>query len=179
LLKNLSGEVNKMHPYVQLAEQTVEFWLKEHKKPDKIYKDASLFKKKRACFCTIYKNGELRGCIGTILPLYDSLYQEIIENAISAATRDPRFEPVTIDELDLLEYKVDVLSDISPVVDLKKLNPKINGIIVRQGTKQGLLLPDLEGVDSVEDQIKIAKMKAGIFNSMPCDYFTFTVERFS
>jgi hypothetical protein len=107
------------------------------------------------------------------------LYQEIIENAISAATRDPRFEPVTIDEFDLLEYKVDVLSDISPVVDLKKLNPKINGIIVRQGTKQGLLLPDLEGVDSVEDQIKIAKMKAGIFNSMPCDYFTFTVERFS
>lgn len=168
-----------MHPYVQLAKQTVELWLKEHKKPDERYKDASLFNKKSACFCTIYKNGELRGCIGTILPFYDSLYQEIIENAISAATRDPRFNPVTIEELDLLEYKVDVLSDISPVVDLKKLNPKINGIIVRQGTKQGLLLPDLEGVDSVEEQIRISKMKAGISNSMPCDYFTFTVERFS
>ncbi len=168
-----------MHPYVQLAKQTVELWVKEHKKPDEGYKDTPLFSKKSACFCTIYKKGELRGCIGTILPFYDSLYQEIIENAISAATRDPRFDPITIDELDLLEYKVDVLSDIVPVLDLKKLDPKINGIIVRQGTKQGLLLPDLEGVDSVDDQIKISKMKAGIFNSMPCDYFTFTVERFS
>jgi AmmeMemoRadiSam system protein A len=168
-----------MHPYVQLAKQTVELWIKEHRKPDVRYKDDMLFNKKSACFCTIYKNGELRGCIGTIFPLYEFLYQEIIENAISAATKDPRFSPVTVEELDLLEYKVDVLSDILPVAELKTLNPKINGIIVRQGSKQGLLLPDLEGVDSVEDQIKISKMKAGIFNSMPCDYFTFTVERFS
>ncbi|PMP84942.1 MAG: AmmeMemoRadiSam system protein A [Thermodesulfobium narugense] len=168
-----------MHPYVQLAKEAVELWVKEHKKPDKDVKKSPLFERKSACFCTIYKNKELRGCIGTIFPLHDSLYEEIIENAISAATRDPRFEPVRVEELNLLEYKVDVLSEISPVKDLNKLNPKINGIIVKQGSKQALLLPDLEGIDSVEDQIRIVKMKAGIFNDLPCEYFTFTVERYS
>jgi len=168
-----------MHPYVQLAKEAVELWIREHKKVDNEYKDLPIFKKRKACFCTIYKNKELRGCIGTIFPTYDSLYYEIIENAISAATRDPRFEPVGVHELDLLEYKVDVLSEIFPVKDLNELDPKVNGIIVKQGSKQGLLLPDLEGVDSVSDQVRIAKMKAGIFNNLPCEYFTFTVERFS
>ena len=113
-------------------------------------------------FVSIHKYGELRGCIGTILPTRDSLAEEIIYNAIAASTRDYRFSPITEEELEDLEINVDVLSTPEDIPSKEMLNPKIYGVIVNQGYKRGLLLPDLEGIEDVDKQISIAKMKAGI-----------------
>ena len=113
-------------------------------------------------FVSIHKEGKLRGCIGTISATRDCLADEIIENAISASTKDPRFYPITEDELPLLEISVDVLSDAEPIDSSGKLDVKKYGVIVTKGMKRGLLLPNLDGVDTVEEQISIAKQKAGI-----------------
>lgn len=113
-------------------------------------------------FVSLHEGGALRGCIGTIAPVRESLAEEIIMNAVAAATEDPRFEPVRPEELDFLEYSVDVLGAPEPVSCLEELDPKRYGVIVTRGLKRGLLLPDLAGVGSVLDQIAIAKQKAGI-----------------
>ena len=110
----------------------------------------------------IHEHGKLRGCIGTISPVRDCLAQEIIDNAVSASTRDPRFSPIRADELKWLEISVDVLGDPEPVSSPDELDVKRYGVIVTKGRKRGLLLPDLDGVDTVEEQISIAKSKAGI-----------------
>ena len=104
----------------------------------------------------------LRGCIGTIFPTTDCLAQEIINNAISACSRDPRFTEVREDELPYLEISVDVLSETEEVSSLEELDEKRYGVIVSNGYRQGVLLPDLEGVGSVKEQIAIARRKAGI-----------------
>jgi AmmeMemoRadiSam system protein A len=111
---------------------------------------------------SIHEHGKLRGCIGTISPVRDCLAQEIIDNAVSASTRDPRFSPIRADELKWLEISVDVLGDPEPVSSPDELDVKRYGVIVTKGRKRGLLLPDLDGVDTVEEQISIAKSKAGI-----------------
>ena len=108
------------------------------------------------------ESGELRGCIGTILPTQDSIAEEIIQNAISASTRDPRFPKITADELADLEINVDILTAPEDIDSPKELDVKRYGVIVSSGFRRGLLLPDSEGVDSVEYQIAIARMKAGI-----------------
>ena len=115
------------------------------------------------CFVSLHmkRSGELRGCIGTIEPTQSSLAEEIIQNAISASTRDPRFPPVDKKELDDLRMNVDVLFPPEPA-QASDLDEKRYGVIVSQGFKRGLLLPDLDGVDSVEHQLQIACMKAGI-----------------
>ena len=113
-------------------------------------------------FVSIHKHGYLRGCIGTIGPTRDSVAEEIIENAISASTRDPRFSPVTEDELPWLEISVDVLGEAEPIDSPEELDPRRYGVIVTSGRKRGLLLPDLEGVDTPAQQIDIASRKAGI-----------------
>lgn len=113
-------------------------------------------------FVSLKKEGRLRGCIGTIAPTQDSVAEEIMENAISAAMYDSRFRPVTEPELDHLEYSVDVLMPAQKIDSPAFLDVKRYGVIVTQGRKRGLLLPDLEGVDTVEEQIAIAKQKAGI-----------------
>ena len=111
---------------------------------------------------TLFINeGRLRGCIGTIHGRY-SVEDEIINNAIAAATEDSRFYPASIEELDDIEISVDILESEETVSSISELDPKIYGVIVEQGYKRGLLLPNLVGVDSAEDQIKIAKEKAGI-----------------
>ena len=117
---------------------------------------------KAGAFVSIHKQGKLRGCIGTILPTTGSVAEEIIQNAISASTKDPRFDAITEDELKWLEINVDVLGEPEDIDSPDQLDVKRYGVIVSKGFKRGLLLPDLEGVDTVEDQIAIAMQKAGI-----------------
>lgn len=128
-------------------------------------------------FICLKVHGQLRGCIGTIEPTKPNLAAEIIENAINSATGDPRFFPVTSDELDDLEYMVDVLGHAEQINGFDQLDPKKYGVIVESGLKRGLLLPDLEGVDTVEEQVDIAMKKAGIFRGEPVTLYRFEVKR--
>ncbi len=149
--------------YVKLARDTINLYVKEKRiidVPDDL--PSEMLNERKACFVSIHKNGDLRGCIGTILPVRDSLAEEIIDNAISACTNDYRFDPVTPDELDSLEINVDVLTIPEEVEDRSTLDCKKYGVIVRNGFRKGVLLPDIDGVDTVEDQIRIALSKAGI-----------------
>ncbi len=113
-------------------------------------------------FVSIHENGSLRGCIGTIAPARNTIAEEIVSNAISAATEDPRFLPITVDELVRLTISVDILGEAEPVSSTDELNVKRYGVIVAKDNRRGLLLPDLDGVETVEDQVMIAKRKAGI-----------------
>ncbi len=162
-------------PWVALARASLESWVRDHKKivvPDGL--PPELTTTRAGAFCSLHKNGELRGCIGTTAPTRKNLAEEIIENAISAGTRDPRFMPVTADELDDLVYSVDVLTPAEPVADESELDPARYGVIVSaSGGRRGLLLPDLEGVDTVEEQIDISRRKGGIGENEPI-----TLERF-
>ncbi len=127
-------------------------------------------------FVSLHKDDDLRGCIGTILPWSDCVADEIISLAVEAGTRDPRFPPVRADELPDLEYNVDVLSTPEPA-EFSQLDAKRYGVIVTNGSRRGLLLPDLEGVDTPGEQIAIALRKAGIRPSEPYSIERFTVER--
>lgn len=156
--------------YVRLAWDTVEAYVKTGRLPEKRMMEQleasaceSMEKERAGVFVSIHENGNLRGCIGTILPVHENIAREIMENAIAACSRDPRFPSVREDELDHLEYHVDVLSK-PEVCQKKDLDVSKYGVIVTSRSKRGVLLPDLEGVDTVEDQIRIAKQKAGISN---------------
>ena len=128
--------------------------------------DVTRLKSERAgAFVSIHEHGMLRGCIGTILPVQSSLAEEIIENAISASTRDPRFDPITTSEIPYLDINVDVLSEPEPIHSRDELDVKRYGVIVSCGSRRGLLLPDLEGVDTVDEQVSIAMKKGGIRES--------------
>ena len=134
---------------------------------------------KAGVFVTIEKNGQLRGCIGTYLPTCENIGKETIQNAISAATQDWRFGSVSKEELPYLKYIVYILSKPEPVNDVKELDPKIFGIIVKSGFKSGLLLPNLEGIDTVKKQIHIACQKAGINPEIEnYNIYKFRVEKF-
>ena len=128
-------------------------------------------------FVSLKKNGELRGCMGTAIPREENVAREVISNAVSAATRDPRFAPVQPEEADALRISVDVLSNPEPVADLWSLDPRRYGVIVRSGHRTGLLLPDLEGIDSADLQISIARRKAGIGENEPAEILRFEVSR--
>ena len=132
-----------------------------------------MLEEKAGVFVSIKKNGQLRGCIGTIQPQRDNIAEEIIHNAISAGVRDPRFMPVDGSELGDLVYSVDVLEKHESVDTDDELDPKKYGVIVRSGLRSGLLLPNLEGIDTVREQIEIALQKAGI---RPDEHYT--LERF-
>jgi len=169
-----------MNPYVLLAQSAVESYIKDGKiisSPEDLPEE--FFERKSGTFVTIEKDGELRGCIGTYLPLRENIAEEIIHNAIAAATEDYRFGPIQKEELPYLSYTVYILNEPELVKDIKELDPKKFGIIVKtipiissDGTdvvfnghmpiKSGLLLPDLEGVDTTEQQISIACQKGGI-----------------
>lgn len=124
-------------------------------------------------FVSLHVEGRLRGCIGTIAPTEESVAWEIVQNAVSAGTRDPRFPPVGAGELDELEYSVDVLGQGEPVDSPDQLDPRQYGVIVSCGQRRGLLLPDLDGVDTVDQQIDIARRKGGIGREEP-----YTLQRF-
>lgn len=121
-----------------------------------------LFQTKAGAFVSVHKDGRLRGCIGTIAPLESCVAAELVRNAISAATADPRFDPIKPEELDSLEYSVDVLGEPEEIASPDELDVRRYGVIVSKGYRRGLLLPDLDGVDTVEDQIDIARRKGGI-----------------
>ncbi len=149
-------------PLAELACNTLELYVTKQKTPPATALPGNV-PLRAGCFVSIHihSTGELRGCIGTIEPSADSLAGEVIQNAVSAATRDPRFPAIRPDELGDLEVSVDVLFPPEPA-RIEGLDVKRFGVIVVQGFKRGLLLPDLEGVDTVEQQLQIACMKAGI-----------------
>lgn len=158
-------------PYVKLARATIEQFVKTGRKlkfpadlpaglAEALPEEAA--KERAGAFVSVHKNGMLRGCIGTIGPVQDSIAEEIISNAISAVSRDPRFERVREDELELLEINVDILGKPENIDGPDQLDVKRYGVIVSCGARKGLLLPDLEGVDTVEEQIDIARRKGGI-----------------
>ena len=120
----------------------------------------------------------MRGCIGTILPTQSSAAKEIIRNAVSAATEDPRFSRVRPSELEELEVSVDILSSPERIESITQLDPRRYGVIVRHGGRSGVLLPDLEGIDSPEEQVDIACQKAGINAGESVDLYRFEVTRY-
>lgn len=168
-----------MHPYVELAKRAVEEYVRHRKvvpMPEELPPD---MQRRAGIFVCLKKLGQLRGCIGTFLPCEKNIYREIVRNAISAATEDPRFYPVEEDELEDIVYSVDVLSEPEKIQHISDLDPKKYGVIVIKGSRKGLLLPDLEGVDTVEEQLRIAKMKAGIHPSdEDIEILRFSVERY-
>ncbi len=170
-------KATEMHPLVKLAKETVESYVREGKTP-KPKELTPEMKEKAGVFVSIHKLGALRGCIGTFEPTQKNVAEEIIANAVSSATRDPRFPPITPAELDQLSYSVDVLTRPEPVADKSQLDPQKYGVIVEAGWRRGLLLPDLEGVDSVDYQIEICRHKAGIGPDEPVKLYRFEVKRY-
>ena len=161
--EKLSAARAQEDPYVQLARKTVEMYVRDRVKPEvPAGLPPEMLSTRAGAFVSIHEHGKLRGCIGTIAPVRNCVAQEIIDNAVSASTRDPRFDPIIADELEWLEISVDVLREAEPIASPAELDVKRYGVIVTKGTKRGLLLPDLDGVDTVEQQIAIAKSKAGI-----------------
>ena len=149
--------------YVQLAKESLEAYILNHQTiavPEGLPPEMTA--EQAGAFVSIHKHGKLRGCIGTIQATTGCVAEEIIQNAISASTRDPRFEPITPDELKWLEINVDVLMPPEPIESEAELDVKRYGVIVSSGRKRGLLLPDLDGVDTVEQQVSIAMQKGGI-----------------
>lgn len=146
---------------VRIARQTLEEQLKVRTHSQDRFVPEE-FKKRAGVFVSLKKHGSLRGCIGTIEPVTRNIVEEVANNAVSAAFHDPRFKPVRPEELDDLEFSVDVLQPPEPVSSLDKLDPKKYGVIVRSGRRSGLLLPNLEGIDSAVEQVEIARQKAGI-----------------
>ena len=161
-------------PYVRLARETVESWVLDRKTPGvPDWATAEMKQNRAGVFVSIHKDGKLRGCIGTFLPTRECIAKEIISNAVSASTRDPRFDPIGPEELKWLEINVDVLSTPEPIGGKEELDVKRYGVIVSSGSRRGLLLPDLDGVDTVDEQVDIARRKAGIREQDPI-----TLERF-
>nr|PZN03867.1 MAG: AMMECR1 domain-containing protein [Bacillota bacterium] len=180
--KRKAEEVEKMRksedPYVKLARESLETYVRTGKVmecPEDLPEE--MLKERAGVFVSIKKRGQLRGCIGTYLPTRKNIAEEIIMNAISAGCEDPRFSPVKPQELPELVYSVDVLAPPEKVSSKEELDPKKYGVIVKKGPRAGLLLPDLEGVDTVEKQLDIALRKAGISPSEDYEIFRFEVQR--
>ena len=158
-----NGAFVSSDPYVKLARESLESYILSRKilnVPQDL--PADLTSRRAGAFVSIHEHGQLRGCIGTISPARSNLAEEIIYNAISASTRDPRFRPIRKEELPFLEINVDVLGEPEDIESEDDLDVKRYGVIVTNGLRRGLLLPDLDGVDTVRQQIAIAKQKAGI-----------------
>ncbi len=175
---------DKPHPFVALARAAIEAYVRErkHLKPPRPLPPE--MQARAGAFVSLHlPDGELRGCIGTIEPVRENLAEEIIENAISAATRDPRFPPVAPDELDALDISVDVLTAPVPIDSIRDQDPKKHGLIVqslKNSWKRGLLLPDLDEIDTAEKQLYYTRVhKANITNpTEPVQLYRFEVKRY-
>jgi AmmeMemoRadiSam system protein A len=172
--EKIQSRIRGEGPYVRLARESLTHYIvhRSHLKKIPSYVTEEMRTDRSGVFVSIKKEGDLRGCIGTIEPAADSIAQEIIRNAVEAGIYDPRFPSVEVQELKELEFSVDVLTKAEEA-SKADLDPKRYGVIVRSGHKSGLLLPDLEGVDTVEEQLNIALRKAGIAPDSP-----FTIEKF-
>ncbi|MDE3088118.1 MAG: AmmeMemoRadiSam system protein A [Chloroflexota bacterium] len=172
------------HPYVELAYAAVQAYVRERKRIKPPRALSPEMQTQAGAFVSLHlPGGELRGCIGTIQPQRANLAEEIIENAISAATRDPRFPPLAADELDGLDISVDVLTPPEPIDSIRDQDPKRHGLIVqseRDPWKRGLLLPDLETIDTAAKQLFYTRVhKAGITDpNEPVQLFRFEVKRY-
>lgn len=171
------------HPLVELARRTIETYVRTGRRVSAPKELTDDMVQRAGAFVSLHRGGELRGCIGTIEPVMSNLAEEIIQNAISAATRDPRFPPITPPELEGLDVKVDVLGEPEPIEGIEELDPKRYGLIVESLThpwKHGLLLPDLEGIETVEQQVYWTRVhKAGIRDpDEPVQMFRFEVRRY-
>ncbi|HEX74626.1 MAG TPA: MEMO1 family protein [Dehalococcoidia bacterium] len=169
--------IKEMSAVVKLAKKTIETYVKEGKTPQPEELTPEM-RGRTGVFVSIHKFGALRGCIGTIEPNEKNVAEEIIKNAISSATRDPRFPPIAPTELKDLDYSVDVLTTPEPIDRQDQLDPKKYGVIVEAGMRRGLLLPDLEGVDSVDYQIDICRQKGDIAPDEPIKLYRFEVKRY-
>ncbi len=170
--------IEKSDEYVSLARASYTAFVEHGQKisvPDNL--PSQMTSEQAGVFVSLHEHGELRGCIGTIAPMQDCVAEEIISNAISACSQDPRFPAITPSELPDIECSVDVLTPFEDVDSADSLDPKRYGVIVSRGFARGVLLPDLEGVDTVEQQVAIAKQKAGIPLSSPCHLQRFEVIR--
>ena len=168
-----SGDIS---PLTRLARETVENYIRHGKTP--VPENLTPEMEERAgVFVSIHKLGQLRGCIGTFEPAEKNVAEETIANAISSATGDPRFPPIAPEELKYLSYSVDVLTEPELVDSKDQLDPRKYGVIVEAGWRRGLLLPDLEGVDSVDYQIDVCRQKAGIAPDEPAKLYRFEVKR--
>lgn len=174
----MSEETRNEHPLVQLARRTIETYVRQGRVLSPPAELAPEMQGQAGTFVSLHRQGQLRGCIGTFAPTQPTVAEEVIHNAIAAATGDPRFYPVQSSELADLEISVDVLSAPEPVKDESELDPHRYGVIVAAGRRRGLLLPDLEGVDSAEMQIDICRQKAGIASNEPVQLSRFTVQRY-
>lgn len=182
------------HAYVQIAKHVIYDYVRTGKPPkysmdnDAVFinghrislndSEMALLRSEHGVFVSIKKYGSLRGCIGTILPTQDNTFVEIIKNAISACSKDYRFDPVTVTELEHLSISVDVLSSLKVVSDTEALSPKVYGVVVHSKGRRGVLLPDLEGIDTSAEQLKIASNKGGFSVDEIDKIECFTVERF-
>ena len=176
-MSNIIKDDKKEDPYIKLAKETIKEYIINGRKKDRSEIDRSLQKQRAGTFVTLYKFGKLRGCIGTIIPTTRNVGEEIIMNAISSATMDPRFNPVTKEELDDLEIHVDVLSPLEEVKSIDELDEKKYGILVSCNFRKGVLLPNIESVNSVADQISIALRKGNISPDEDYKIEKFTVTR--
>ena len=174
----LSETREREDAFVRLARQTVEAFVQTGEIPPMPEElPAELTANRAGVFVSLKIAGKLRGCIGTIQAVCESVAQEIVKNAVAACSEDPRFEPVGADELERIVYSVDVLGPTERIDSQEQLDAKKYGVIVVSGYRKGLLLPNLEGVDTVEEQLKIAKRKAGIPENERCRMERFEVVR--
>jgi MEMO1 family protein len=133
----------------------------------------------RGCFVSLKIGGRLRGCIGTVLPARPTLEEEVAENALAAATRDPRFDPLRAAELPFVRLSLDLLTVPTPVRDVTELDARRYGVLLRRGNRLGVLLPDIPGVSTPRQQIEICLEKAGLSPTADYGLERFEVERFS
>ena len=169
-----------MNAYTDLARKALLENLERYRflKPPKDLPFEMLTKRAGVFVFLYHKDGSLRGSIGTYLPTQKNIAEEIIKNTLSSASRDPRFQPISLKEIPDLIISVDVLSELRPIPNNFPLNPLVYGLIVATADgRHGLILPNIEGVETPEEQIKICKMKAGIFEDEPVTLQVFTVER--
>jgi len=176
--------MNELHPLVALARAAIEHRVRDGVRLAPPRDLPPEFQRQAGAFVTIHRHGKLRGCIGTIQPTCENVAAEVIQNAISAAERDPRFAPMSRDELEDMDVKVDVLGEPEPVDSLDQLDPKRYGLIVESVSRphrRGLLLPDLEGIDTVEKQVYWTRYhKAGITDpDEPVRMYRFEVTRYT
>lgn len=167
-----------LHPIARLAWEAIRAYVERDEVIEPLSGMPEELREPGGTFVSIKKGGELRGCIGTVDALRPNRAEEIIRNAIHAATMDPRFSPVEVPELESLEVSVDVLGEPEPVESLSELDPSRYGLIVKMGERRALLLPDIEGVDTVEKQVAMARRKAGITPEEPVELARFETKRY-
>ncbi len=170
-----------IHPLVRLATEAIGTYLSRQliiEPPEHVFANMPEARSPAGAFVCLKRAGQLRGCIGTLEPGQATLAAEVIHNAIGAAQRDRRFPPVELWEVEELSISVDVLGSSEPVPDLADLDPLRFGIILRSGTRQSVLLPDIEGIQSVAEQLAIAREKAGVGPDEPVELHRFQVLRF-